>query len=484
MEPLTIVAIILVLFLVLLVIEMPVALALAGSGFLGVVLLGTFDIGMSTLAGQPFAAVSNYSYSIIPLYILLGMFALQGGLASRLFSIAAVALRKVPGGLGIATVGACAGFAAVSGSSLATAASVGKLSVAEMQRYGYPSSLAAGIVAMAGTLGILIPPSVVLALYGVVSGESIAQLLVAGLVPGLLFALIIAGTVIVMVLRLRPALVGTESGSSNLHEVLSTAAHSSGTRPGSSDQNPEVPLSAAERKAIDEVPEQDEEEWTAWSKIRAVGWILGIFTIILLGVFTGWFTVMESAAFGAALALIMLVVERWKSGIVATFGKFRDALVETASVASMALGLVMGASIFTFFLVTARVPIMISEAITGLDVPPMLIVAIILIALIPLGMFLEGLSMMIIVVPLIHPVVVEMGLDGIWFAILFVIMLEIGMVTPPVGINCFVVSSATGVPLVSVFKGVLPFIGSAMILVAILMIFPDIVTWLPAAVVE
>lgn len=470
-------------FLVLMAIETPVALSLAASGMLGITLLRSFDLGMATLGNQPFVVTANYNLSIIPMYILLGMFALNGYLASRLFAIAATAFRRLPGGLGVATVGACAGFAAMTGSSLATAASIGRMSVGEMRRYGYSARLATGIVASAGTLGILIPPSVILAMYGVLSGESVAQLLVGGIVPGIMFAVLIAVTVILLSRReIQPALAQVPDLEREL--VLAGAEAGARTRSGrvgtggpvgDGRMNRPVPM-AAEPEAR-EVP-------TRWQQVRAVAWVTAIFVTILLGVFTGWFTIIESAAIGAVLGLVMLVVENLRGGMRTVLQKFGNAVRESAAVTSMALGLVVGAGVFTTFLVSARVPMSLTSWVTNLEVSPIMVVVLILAILIPLGMFLEGLSILIIVVPLVHPIVVELGFDGVWFAILFVIMLELGMITPPVGINSFIVSTATGVPLPTVFRGILPFVGTGLVLIVILVLLPDLVMWLPSMVIE
>jgi len=450
-------------FLLLLFSETPVAFTLALSGALGILLLRDAQIVTATLGDTPYASTANYSLAIIPMYILLGMFALHGKLAERIYALASRAFGRLRGGLGIATVGACAGFAAVTGSSVATAATIGRLSISEMQRHGYPAPFAAGIVAAAGTLGVLIPPSVVLVFYGILARESIGRLLLAGIIPGILSALLY----IAYILTRGQVLVTAEQA--RLADVLAAAAPapSSGEReePGDRPSSPD---------GADEQPRA--------ATLRAVVWIAVIFVIILGGIYTGQFTVIESGAMGALVALVMLIVETRRDGISQIWRSVRSSLLDTASVTSMAFAILVGASIFSTFLVMARVPMRFTEWVIGLELAPLLVLVIILLALIPLGMALETLSIIIITVPLIHPVVTGLGFDAVWFGILFVKMIEIGLVTPPVGMNAYVVSGASGVPVEKTFKGVGPFVAIDLLTVAILIAFPALTLWLPNAV--
>ncbi|ALJ19276.1 TRAP transporter large permease [Microbacterium sp. No. 7] len=443
-----VVGIAIVLLLVLLAIEVPVPFALAGSGAAGLILLSSVQLAGTTLASAPWNAVGHYTLSIIPLYILLGMFAVHGKLAERVYGMGATALRFLPGGLGIATVAACTGFAAVSGSSLATAASLGKISIGEMRRVGYKASFASGIVAIGGTLGILIPPSVAMVMYGIVARESIGQLLAAGIVPGVLSAVAYAVYIFFVAGR---NIVPPEKG-------LAEAVHAAAGREG-------------------EVPDR-----TRMPKggVRALLWLAAIFAVILAGMFTGFVTVTESAAIGALVALVMLFFENVRDGIKRVWDLAREAARESASVSAMALMLLIGAGVFSTFLVQSRLPYKLAGWIGELSVPPIVVVIIILLILIPLGMFLDSLSVIIIVVPLVHPIVTELGFSGVWFAVLFVMLLEIGLVTPPVGMNTFVVAAAAKLPLGTVFKGVTPFLIPAFVMVALVLIFPDLALWLPS----
>ena len=462
-----------VVFVVLLLSETPVAFTLASSGALGILLLRNADIVSASLGDVPYSSTANYSLAIIPMYILLGMFALHGRLAERVYAIASRVFGRLRGGLGLATVGACAGFAAVTGSSVATAATIGRLSIGEMRKHGYPAPFAAGIVAAAGTLGVLIPPSVVLVFYGILARESIAQLLLAGILPGVVSVILYC----IYIITRGQSLVAAEQ--SRLSDALAVAG---GTAPravspgidGTPNRDPAVHDQGPGDDVTAELASQSN-----WATIRAVLWIITIFMIILAGIYTGQFTVIESGAMGALAALVMLVTETGRSGVSAVLHRIRESLLDSAGITSMAFAILIGASIFSSFLVMARVPMRFSEWIIALDVPPLLVVIIILAALIPLGMALETLSIIIITVPLIHPVVTGLGFDAVWFGILFVKMIEIGLVTPPVGMNAYVVSGASGIPVETTFRGVMPFVGIDIITVALLIAFPAITLWLP-----
>lgn len=471
----TLLILVFVVFLVLLACETPVAWALAASGALGLSLLRNPDLVTSLLGNSPYRSTSSYTLSIIPMYVLLGMFALHGRLAERLYKVASSALRNLPGGLGVATVGACAGFAAVTGSSVATAATIGKISITEMRKFGYPPGFAAGIVAMAGTLGILIPPSIVIVIYGVIAQESIARLLVAGIIPGIVSTLVYAVFIIVMARKMVPV-----QPAPALSRVLAAEVANAAARRGAGPEE----LEAIRAEGLPGTVELgDPDRVSRFEAARAVTWIAVIFCVVLTGIYTGYFTVIESGAIAAVVGLLMLFVENGAQGTRSVLRKFYQSLLEAASVTSMTFSILVGATILSTFLVMTRFPMRFTDWILAFDVPPLMIVVILLLSLILMGMFLETLSILIICVPLMHPVVVALGFDGIWFAILVVKMIEIGMVTPPVGINVFVVAGASGVSIEKAFRGVLPFVLADLVVVAILIAFPWLVTWLPSIVV-
>lgn len=481
-------AIVLIVLFGLLFIETPIAFALAASGLTGIVLLRGFDVAVNSMGNIPFNSTNNYSLVIIPMYVLLGMFALEGGLAKHLYALASNALKRLPGGLGVATVAACAGFAAISGSSIATVATIGKLCTLEMRRYGYPPALAGGIVASAGTLGILVPPSILIVMYSIMADVSIGSMLVAGIVPGILIALVFGIYVIVRV-RMDPSQVMQNEGEAALEPVLVGAASTSNSSrvaegeglslaESSGRSGPVADSSGTAGTSTSAELQADLSSRSA--QVRALVWIALIIAAVLGGMFTGAFTVIESAAIGAALALVMLVVEKGMRSPRGILPSIWSAGKSAVGVSAMVFSMVIGATLLTQFLVLARVPTTFANWVGDLAVPAWAVIAIFLIGLIPLGMFLESMSIILVVAPLVAPIVVELGFDPIWFGILFVIMLELGLITPPVGMNVFVTSTISGIRIETVFRGIIPFVGLILLVVAILFLIPDLVTWLPS----
>ncbi|SJN11586.1 TRAP-type C4-dicarboxylate transport system, large permease component [Leucobacter sp. 7(1)] len=430
---------------VLLLLRMPVWLALGISGTVGLLVLRDASFVTSSLATAAFEQASAFTLTIIPMFILLGVFAVRAKTAEQVFTIARRVFRNVPGGLGISTVAACAGFAAVSGSSIGTAATMSKLSVTEMRRAGYPTSLAGALVAVSGTLGAMIPPSLFLVLYAILASESIGKMLIAGIVPGVLSAVAYAVYVFLR-MRKRPRERGAELGDA-LDSAIAEARVGEGTAK-------RLPWRGLVRLAI-------------------------IFVIIMGGIYSGLFTPTESAAIGALAAFIMLIIEFRTQPVREVLGEIVEALKETAKTTSMVFAIMIGSAMLSLFFVVARVPQLVSGSVTSLALPSWLIVALLLALLIPLGMALESISIMVITVPLITPVATELGFDGIWLGIMIVKLIEIGMVTPPVGINCFVVAGTAKIPTIEVFRGVWPFVVIEIGLLVLFFVAPDIVLWLP-----
>jgi C4-dicarboxylate transporter DctM subunit len=436
MEPGAVLIIVLAVFAVLLISEVPIAFVLALAGAVGILLTRGLDVTTSAMANVPFTAVANYSLSIVPMYVLVGVFAVFARIAEHVYTVADRLLVRVRGGLGVATIGACAGFAAVTGSSVATAATVGRLAIGEMRKRGYPDTLATGIVAASGTLGILIPPSIILAIYGILTGESIAALLVAGIIPGIVSALIYT---IYVVAKGRP------------------------------DQS-EAEIIETRQRPLRQLP---------WRGVFRVG---VIFTLVMLGVYTGWFTVTESGALGAFFALVIMLIELRKDGLRRVLEVVKAAFLEVAAVTSMSFFIFIGSSIFTFYLVSAGIPTAFLRWVTSLDISGTLIVALFLLVLIPLGMALDSLSILVIFVPLTYPVIHALGFDGVWYAILVVKGIELGQITPPVGINVYVVAGVSGVKPERVFRGIWPFAGLDVATALTFFLFPGIILWLPSVV--
>jgi tripartite ATP-independent transporter DctM subunit len=418
--------------------SVPVSFSLLTSGTIGMILLRDQNFAYNTLANQPYATTAKYTLLLIPMFVVMGMLVLQAGIAKDVFGFSAKVLRRLPGGLGFATIAACAGFAAVTGSSAATVATVGRLSISEMRRNGYSAAFASGIVAASGTLGILIPPSVVLILYGILTGESIGELLLAGIIPGIVSALLYT---LVVLWRSR-----TDIGPQFIVD--------DGFEIEASSRSSEI-----------------------WSAVK----VLVLFLTVVGGIYTGIFTATESGAIAAFVALLMLLWTAIRNRGFKLRHALRKALEETTEVSTMVFMLLIGGSIFTFFLVSGGYARDFAEAITSLEVNRYIIVALCLLSLIPLGMILDGLSMLLITVPLFYPVVTELGFNGLWFGILVVKMIELGLITPPVGINVYVVVGASpGLKIEDAFKGIWPFGVMDLLTITLLFSVPSITTWLPS----
>lgn len=468
----TIVLLVVVMLVVMLAIRMPVALALALSGAVGLLLLRDAGYTTNMLGAIPFSETSTFSLTIIPMFILMGMFAVKARIAEQVYAVATHALRRIPGGLGVATVMACAGFAAVSGSSIGTAATMSRLSVSEMRKAGYPDSLAGATVAVAGTLGALIPPSVFLVLYAIMTGESIAAVLAAGIIPGAVS--VVAYTTYIMLAARSFHRSQPQLPTENL-ETAAVAAAGGSRRSGGTAVSPSAGGTSAPADGAGEVRMRD-------LPFRGVVRVAILFVIVLGGIYSGYFTPTESAAIGALAAAIMLVLEFRSAGIKALTERFVDALKETAGTTSMVFAIIVGSSILSMFFIAARVPEMAADWISSLGLNPHLTMAVLLLMLLPLGMALESISILVISVPLIYPIAMELGFDGVWLAILIVKLIEIGMVTPPVGINCFVVAATSGVKVEKIFRGVLPFVIVELLVAAVLFAFPAISLWLPSLI--
>lgn len=463
---------VLVVLTYLMVARVPVAYALLAAGSLGIVLVDGMQEASSAVARVPFQATSKYVLIVIPMFILMGVVSKHGGLATDAFRLANRLFGRAPGGLAVATIAACAGFAAVSGSSVATVAALGPMCVAEMRRHGYSTTMAAGVVGAAGTLGVLIPPSVVLVLFGLITGESIGALLIAGILPGILSAAVYASVVMArsspffdsaFIPEVHPA-PETPWATSHLSSGPDHAGHG-GTQ---------TQAQGAGGLAVAVKPEDQRPSLAALARVSL------LFAVVVGGVYTGVATVTETAAIGAGLSLLLF----WFDPTVRMRGNrlaaIREALGEAVGLTGMILGLLAGAAVFTYFLVSARVPASFTAWVLELDLPPLLVVAALLAAFIPLGMFLDAVSMMLVGVPLAYPVITALGFEGIWFAILVVKTIELGLVTPPFGLNAYVLSgSIPDLPLESAFRGLLWFVPADLVTISLIFSFPAIVTFLP-----
>lgn len=420
-----------VILILLILFRVPVVIALSSVGFVGIWILKGFNVANTMAVLAPMGGIVNGEIATLPLFILMGCFALVGGVASDAF----VALRRLmgglPGGLGVATIAASTGFAACSGSSVASAVTMGKLAISEMEDNGYDGGLAAGICGAGGLLASSIPPSGLLVLYGLFSGESISELFIAGIVPGLLSAACMVFG-IVMIAKLKPELA------------------------------PHIM-----------------ERFTVKEKLQVLPKLIGIviiFGTLFLGLFTGLFTTTESAAFGALAALIILISKG--KGFVK---KFLSACKETANTSVMIFFLILSAYIFSRFLVLAGLPLAVQNFLLGLDVPPMVIILAMVLVYFILGMFLDSSTIVLLTIPIFLPIVEALGFNGVWFGLVTACMVEVGLLTPPFGLVCFSINSiAPNVGLVKVFKGSLLFVGMQMLTVVLILIFPNLVLWLPS----
>ena len=467
MQIIHVVLLTILLLLALLAARMPVALSLGLSGAIGLVLLRGFGYGTSTLASVPFTSTASFTLTIIPMFILMGMFAVRANIATNVFAVANHFVGRAPGGLGVATVMACAGFSAVSGSSIGTAATVSRLAVGQMRSAGYPASLATGIVAVAGTLGVMIPPSTFLVLYAVLARESVAATLAAGIVPGILSATAYITYIMVigqrairteMAKRKVPAgaAVGHDGGgeASEMANAISDARHELGER----------------AVRMRDLP---------W---RGVTHVVILFLVVMGGMYSGLFTSTESAAVGALAGLIILITENRRSGFREIARAFRQSLLDTAQTTSMVFLIVIGSGLLSAFLVTAGVTQSITQWVTNLGLDPKLLMALLLLCLLPLGMFLESMSILVLAVPLLHPIAMDFGFDGVWLGIMIVKLIEIGMTTPPIGIITFVVAGTAKVNPETVFRGVGPLVIVDLILTTILFLVPGITLFLPSLI--
>jgi tripartite ATP-independent transporter DctM subunit len=445
-------AVVLLLFFGLLAIRLHVGLSLMASALVGVLLLRGTGAGISTVANQPFSTAADYSLTIIPLFIVMGIFAVRAGLAQAGFDLASAALRRLPGGPALASLAGSGMFAAVTGSSVATVATMARVSTDAILRAGYSIRLAAGVVCAGGTLGVLIPPSIVLVLYGVVTEESIGQLLIAGIGPGLLTIAMYAVTIVSLVAwqRRRTAHTGARSVDG---EHGRTGAH--GT--------PERGEGSAEAGHLD---------------ITGFLYLAVIFAVSIGTIYLGLATPTEAASFGALAALVILLL---RTRPPTWLCELTEALKEAVGLTAMTFLLMVGAGVFTYVLALSGASTSLVSTVTEADLPPYVVLVLCLAVLLPMGMFLDGISMILIAAPLLHPILIGYGFDGIWLGILIVKVAEMALITPPVGMNAFVYSGAVReAGLGNVFRGIVPFIVADVVVVALLIAFPAIVTFLPS----
>ena len=409
--------------------RVPIGIALAIAGVSGYYALSGLDTTLALLGSVPFEIAYNYDLSIIALFVLMGNFAMVSGMSRDLYALARSLVGHWPGGLASATVVGCAGFAAVSGSSLASAVTMGRVALPEMERYRYSPRLATGCVAAGGTLGILIPPSTGFIIYALLTEESIGQLFLAGILPGILLTGLFMATIAIMT-RL----------------------------------NPEIGP-AAERLGADE----------RFRSVKRSVWLLGIVLVVLGGIYTGVFTPVEAAAIGAFLTFILAIVRRKLTAETLIF-----CTLETIKTFAMVYLIVIGAFLFSPFLAITEIPKNLAIFVSGMHLAPLAVLLLIILGYIILGTFLEGIAIMVLSIPIVFPMILNLGYDPIWFGVLLVVILEMSLISPPLGLNVFVVKGiAPDVPMSEIFKGIIPFWGAMLVCAAILIAFPQIALILP-----
>jgi C4-dicarboxylate transporter, DctM subunit len=409
--------------------RMPVGFLMALIGLIGFGYVISPDAALSMAAKDLFDVFGSYNLTVIPLFILMGQIAFHAGISGRLFDAAYKFIGHWPGGMAIATIGACAGFSAICGSTNATAATMAAVTLPEMRRFNYKDSLATGVVAAGGSLGILVPPSVIFIIYGIMTEQSIGKLFMSGVLPGILLTLLFILTIVIWT-KIRPDLAPC------------------GPR-----------TSLAERL----------------SALWGLAETLALFLLVMGGLFFGIFTPTEAGAIGAFGTLVIAVIR----GNINAAGLL-SALMETTRISCMILVIVAGATIFGHFLAVTRIPFDIAGWVSGFDLPPYAVMGIIIFFYLIGGCFIDALALIMLTVPIFYPVVSALGFSPMWFGVVIVLVTQIGVITPPVGVNVYVVSGvARDVPLHVIFKGVLPMLLALVVATLLLIPFPQIALFLP-----
>lgn len=408
-----------------------VYIAAALVGLLGLVSIIGWKAGAGMVGTIPHSKSVTYTLSVLPMFILIGYLAFHAGITQKMFDAARKWFGWMPGGLAVASVFATAGFAAVSGASTATAAVFSRVAIPEMLAAGYSRRLAAGVVAAGGTLASLIPPSAILVIYAIIVEESVGQLLLAGFIPGIVSALIYVG-IIVIWSTIDPSIGKPIKGYTWKDRVRSIP----GTFP-----------------------------------------VIAVVAIIFSAMYLGWATPTEAGALGAFVVFVLALLHGMK------WANLKEALIETAKLTVMIFSMIWGVLIFVRFLGFSGLPGDFTEWITSLDYPPWMIMIFILMAYAVLGMFMDAIGMLLLTLPIVYPAVIALGYDPIWFGIVVVKMAEVCLVTPPIGLNCFVVSAVRpDIPVSTVFRGVGPFVVADFLTVAVFLAWPSVITWLPQQV--
>ncbi|NWG02632.1 MAG: TRAP transporter large permease [Syntrophaceae bacterium] len=415
--------------LILLFSGMQIGLVMGLVGFLGFAVLTGVGPALGLLKTVPYSTFSQYDLSVIPLFILMGAFAFNSGLSQELYKTVYKWLGHMRGGLAMATVAACAFFAAICGSSLATAATLGSVAFPEMKKYKYDDALATGSIAAGGTIGILIPPSVILIIYGIITELSIGKLFLAGFIPGILEAVFYMITISILT-RINPSL-GPRGPKTNFIEKIGA--------------------------------------------IKRTWEVLFLFLVVIGGIYMGLFTPTEAAGIGCFGAFSFALLRRklnWKN--------FKASLFDTIKMTGMIFIIITGAMFLGYFLSVARLPSELANFVSEIPVNRYIILGLILIVFLLLGCVMDSMAIVLLTVPIFYPVILKLGFDPIWFGVLVVRLTEIGLITPPVGLNVYIIKGISNVPMGTIFRGIVPFLIADLCEVALLIAFPQLSLFLPS----
>ncbi len=408
----------------LMILRTPVALAMLVTGFFGIWVLDGLSRAMAIMFTETYSSVSNYNLIVVPMFVLLGNIASEAGFSRSLYDAAHAWVGRFRGGLASASVIGCAAFSAVSGSSVATAVTIGRVALPEMQRFGYAPGLATGSIAAGGTLGFLIPPSTGFVLYAILTEQSIGRLFMAGILPGLIMSILFIAAIWIVTLR--------------------------------------SPLAGPPGEAL-----------PLLERLRLFGRAAPLISVILIsigGIYLGVFTPVEASGVGAGLVILIAVISRSLS-----WPRFIKAVGDTVCTSAMLYMIVVGANVLNPFLAITDIPVALGEMLTAFGLGAYGTLLVILLSYVMLGMFLDGLAMLVVTIPIYYPVILHLGFDPIWFGVVVVIVIEMGMITPPVGLNVFVVRRVAGdVPLTTIFAGVVPFLIAMILTLLLIILVPDV----------
>ncbi|MEN2769062.1 TRAP transporter large permease [Ornithinibacillus xuwenensis] len=418
-----------VVLLLLFLIRVPVAISLILVGTVGLAIIRDWESALVQLGTTPFSTASSYSLSVIPLFILMGMFLSYSGFGRDLYIAVDAWIGHIKGGLAMTTIGTSALFSAISGSVNATTATMARISLPEMKKYRYDDALSTSCVAAGGTLGILIPPSVILVLYGILTMEPIGKLLIAGLVPGLLQMALFMLLIYFMVWR-NPSLAPVSEKKSFMVKVKSLSS--------------------------------------IWPFVF-------LFALSIGGIYFGYFTPTEAGGIGAFGAFILTVLTRRLS-----WEDFKASLNETTRLTAAIFFIIIGADVFSKFLALSTIPVKITQYVSELNLSATGILLLILAVYLILGLFLEGIAIFVLTLPVVYPLITMLGFDGVWFGVVMILVMNIGLLTPPMGLSVYIISGVVKyIPAQRIFKGVIPMLCMMVLCLVLIVVFPEIVTFLP-----